>query len=91
MTNLIINFALAHQEFVYGAAAGYAIGHIPQMTLMVFHLAMKIPWLRAAIIKDPKKAKAIIDAIHDELDKDIDEEANSTQEPAAPTIVAPQK
>ena len=72
---MIQDYLQAHQQFIIGAAAGYAVGHIPQVVLMVFHLAMKIPWLRAAVVANPKQAKAIIDAIHDELDRDIDAEA----------------
>ena len=74
MSQMLLNFALSHQQYFLGLATGYAIAHIPEAVLFVFHLAMKIPWLRAAVVANPAKAKAIIDAIHDELDKDIDAE-----------------
>lgn len=77
MGDMIINFAIAHKDYFFGLATGYAISHIPQMVCYVFHLAMKIPWLRSAVIQNPKQAKAIVDAIRDELDKDIDDEVAS--------------
>lgn len=77
MGDIVINFALAHKDYFLGLATVYAISHIPQMVFYVFHLAMKIPWLRSAIVANPKQAKAIVDAIRDELDKDIDDEATS--------------
>lgn len=75
MTNLIINWAMNHQQYFIGLATGYALAHIPAMVLYAFQLAMKIPWLRAQVVANPKQAKEIVDAIAKELDKDIDEEA----------------
>jgi hypothetical protein len=54
---------------------GFALGHIDDLVDYAFHALMRIPMLRAWIVKNPDKAKATIDAIQKELDKDIDETA----------------
>jgi hypothetical protein len=82
--DMIVSFALAHREYFYGLATAYAISHIPQAVAFAFHLAMKWPWLRAAVVANPAQAKAIVDSIRSELDKDIDEEASPAPAPAAP-------
>lgn len=84
MTNLLINLALAHKEYLYGIATGYAIAHIPEAVLYLFKLAMRVPWLRAAILSNPKQSKEIIDSIARELDKDIDAEVAAEQPAALP-------
>lgn len=85
MGTIALNFVIAHQEYFIGVASGVAIAHIPQIVCYGFHLAMKVPWLRSAVVSNPKQAKAIVDAIAQELDKDIDEEAAA---PAAPPKAA---
>jgi predicted NBD/HSP70 family sugar kinase len=82
MSNLLINWALDHQQYFIGLASGYALAHIPAMVLYAFKLAMKVPWLRAQVVANPKQAKEIVDAIAKELDKDIDNEASASQPPA---------
>ena len=83
MGQLALNFIAAHQQYFLGIASGYAIAHIPWVVLIAFHAAMKIPWLRAQVVSNPAQAKAIVDAIMQELDRDIDAEAASAQ-PTAP-------
>lgn len=77
MTQMLLNYAVSHQQFFVGAATGYAIAHIPEATLFAFHLAMRIPWFRAAILANPEQAKKVVKAIADELSKDIDAEAGT--------------
>ena len=74
MGTLVLNFALAHKDYAIGVASCYAFTHIPEAVAFLFHLAMKWPLFRAAVVADPAKAKAIIDAIAKELEKDIDDE-----------------
>lgn len=88
--DLVVNFALAHREYFYGMATAYAISHIPQAVAFAFHMAMKWPLLRAAVVANPAQAKAIVDAIRDELDKDIDAEAAAPAPVAAPVPDAAQ-
>jgi hypothetical protein len=84
MGQLAISFITNHQQYFLGLATGWAFAHIPAAVLLAFHLAMKIPWLRAQVVANPAQAKAIIDAIHTELDKDIDDEAKAAA-PLPPT------
>jgi hypothetical protein len=84
MGQLAISFITNHQQYFLGLATGWAFAHIPAVVLAAFHLAMKIPWLRAQVVANPAQAKAIIDAIHTELDKDIDDEAKAAA-PLPPT------
>lgn len=83
--NFVMNLAVSHQEYLLGIASGYTLAHIPEATIFAFHLAMKIPWFRTAVISKPERSKAIIDAISGELKKDIDEEAKA----ATPASDAP--
>ena len=89
MSNIILNFALAHREYFLGLACGYAVAHIPEAVAFVFHQAMRIPWLRAAVVANPAKAKALIDAIQTELDKDIDAESAAAAPAAVPAAQPP--
>ena len=75
MGDLVLTWAAHHQQYFLGLATGYAVAHIPEAVCYAFHLAMRVPWLRAAIVADPAKAKSIIKAIETELEKDIDAEA----------------
>ena len=84
MGQLAISFVTNHQQYFLGLATGWAFAHIPAVVLAAFHLAMKIPWLRAQVVANPAQAKAIVDAIHDELDRDIDAEAKASA-PLPPT------
>ena len=77
MGDFAISFVLNHREYFEGLATGYAVCHIPQVVCFAFHTAMKVPWLRAAVIANPAQAKAIIAQIKDELDKDIDAEVGA--------------
>lgn len=72
---LLVSWATSHQQFVEGLAMGWALNHVPLVAGWAFHQALKWPWLRAAILKNPEQAKAIIDQVSKELEKDIDEEA----------------
>lgn len=83
MGQFALNFIVAHQQYFLGIASGFAIAHIPAVVLLVFHLAMKIPWLRSQVVSNPTQAKAIVDAIQNELDKDIDDEAAQAASPKA--------
>lgn len=83
MTDFAISWVLGHQQFFIGAATGYAIAHIPEAVYFAFHQAMKIPWLRVAVVKNPEQAKNILRLIESELEKDIDAEA--VTKPAEPT------
>lgn len=85
MENIVVSFLLAHREYFYGFASAYALTHIPQAVAFLFQKAMMVPMLRAAVVANPKQAKAVIDAIRDELDKDIDAEAAA----AGPIELAP--
>lgn len=79
-------FIMGHQGWFIGLAIGWILAHIPQIVLGSFKQAMKIPWVRGAVLKNPKQAKAIIDQIANELEKDIDEEvshAEGQEQPAA--------
>lgn len=84
MGQFAFNFAVAHREYLAGLASGYAIAHIPEAVLFLFHIAMRVPWLRAAVVANPTQAKAVVDAIAKELDKDIDSEAAGDTKPPAP-------
>ena len=88
MGNLAISFIQAHQQYFIGIATGWAFAHIPAVVLAVFRLAMRIPWLRAAVVANPAQAKAVIDSIQAELDRDIDAEAASSKA-AAPLPPTP--
>jgi hypothetical protein len=88
MGNIAISFIQAHQQYFIGIATGWAFAHIPAVVLAVFRLAMRIPWLRAAVIANPAQAKAVIDSIQAELDRDIDAEAASAKA-AAPLPPTP--
>lgn len=88
MGNLAISFIQAHQQYFIGIATGWAFAHIPAVVLAVFRLAMRIPWLRAAVVANPAQAKAVIDSIQAELDRDIDAEAASAKA-AAPLPPTP--
>ena len=82
MKNMLVNLAVAHKDFFIGAAVAYALGHVPEAVAFCFHQAMRVPFLRAAVTADPAKAKALIDQIAAELDKDIDQEASAPPPPA---------
>jgi len=75
MTQMLLNYAVSHQQFFVGAATGYALAHIPDATLFAFHQAMRVPWFRAAILSNPEQAKKVLRQIESELEKDIDAEA----------------
>lgn len=69
-------------------AIGYASAHAVQMSPSIagflFQQALKWPWLRAKIVANPARAKAIVDAVSQEIDKDIDTAATQpTTTPAA--------
>ena len=81
MENLIVSLVLSHQQLIEGAVIGFAFGHVPQIVAFAFHQAMRIPMLRAAVLKDPAKAKALVDSIQQELDKDIDAESAAAPPP----------
>ena len=83
MGQIALNFVVAHQQYFLGIASGYAIAHIPAAVLVVFHLAMKIPWLRSAVVNNPAQAKQIIDSIQKAIDDDIDAEAAAAKAPSA--------
>jgi hypothetical protein len=83
MGNIIANWAVAHQGLIEGMALGWSAAHIPWIVLQAFHVAMKIPWLRAQVVSNPKQAKAIVDNIAAELDKDIDAEAATVPVPSS--------
>ena len=88
MGNLAISFIQAHQQYFIGIATGWAFAHIPAVVLAVFRLAMRIPWLRAAVVANPAQAKQIIDSIQKAIDDDIDAEAASSKA-AAPLPPTP--
>ena len=79
---LIAHLVTNYQGMIEGAALTYAFTHIPQGVAFLFHQAMRWPWLRAQVLADPKRAKAIVDQIQQELDRDIDTESAQA---AAPT------
>jgi len=83
MTDMIVNFVLAHREYLYGFAIGYALGHVPQMVSFAFNTAMKVPFIRAAVLSNPEQLKKMIDEIEQTLDKEIDEEVAASK-PAPP-------
>lgn len=85
IVKLAIDYVMAHQQYFLGIATGYAVANIPKCVLLVFKFAMRVPWIRAAVVSNPAQAKAIVDSIRDELDKDIDAEAAAP----APTKPAP--
>lgn len=76
IVNFVVSYAVSHQDLITGFVVGYALGHVPQVIAFLFHQAMRVPFLRAAILSDPARTKKLIDDIHDELDKDIDAEAD---------------
>lgn len=86
---MLMNFVIAHKDYFLGLATGYALEHVPQAVAFLFHQAMRWPWLRGAILKDPARAKALVDSIRDELDKDIDAEAQAAKKPSPPTSPPP--
>lgn len=77
MENLLVSWALNHTQFFEGLATGWALAHVPTLTLYAFRAAMRVPWLRAAVVAHPDQAKAVINQIAAELDKDIDQEAKT--------------
>lgn len=82
-------FIISHQGWFIGLAIGWVLAHIPQIVLGSFKQAMKIPWIRNAVLKNPKQAKAIINQIADELEKDIDEEVSQEQPAPSVTVILP--
>lgn len=83
MGTLALNFALAHKDYLYGVASGYALTHVPQATAFAFHQAMRIPLLRELVLKNPDESKKVLDDIATELKKDIDAEALPKSVPPA--------
>lgn len=81
MENIIVGFLVSHHQLIEGAVIGFAFAHVPQVVAFAFHQAMRIPMLRAAVVKDPAKAKALVDSIAAEVDKNIDAEAASQPKP----------
>jgi hypothetical protein len=77
MQDIIVNYALAHKDYFYGIATGYALSHIPQAVHYAFHFAMKWPWLRSLVLRDPAQSKAVIDEVAKDLEKEIDEESGA--------------
>ncbi len=85
MGNMAMNWVVNHHEFLLGIAAGWAAANIPVLVGFVFDQAMKVPYLRSLVLRNPAKIKAYIKEIEDALEKEIDEEVeNSKKETPAP-------
>lgn len=84
MGNLIMSFLMSHQDYIIGIAVGYALANIPQMVGIVFNAAMKVPFLRAAVLKNPEGIKKAIDEVEQAIDKEIDEEVELEKKAAKP-------
>jgi len=82
---MAMNWVVNHHEFLLGIAAGWAAANIPVLVGFVFDQAMKVPYLRALVLRNPAKIKAYIKEIEDALEKEIDEEVElSKKELPAP-------
>ena len=79
--DIVASWAANHQQFLIGAAAGWGLNHIPLLVGLAFHQAMRWPWLRGLIIKNPEQAKALIAEVAKELEADIDKESAPPKAP----------
>lgn len=86
--DMAVNYALAHREFVYGAACAWALSHVALAVRFLFGLAMKLPWLRALVVGNPDQAKQVIDEAATELKADIDAEAAAKAQAVPPSAPA---
>ena len=77
----LTSYIVSNPGFLYGVAVGWALANIPKIVCFVFHQAIRVPFLRSAILSDPARSKAIIAQIQAELDKDIDQEAAAQAQP----------
>lgn len=73
----LTSYLLSHQQVLYGALFGFALGHIDDVVAYGFHLLMQVPTVRGWVVAHPDKAKAIVDAIQKDLDQLIDKEAQT--------------
>lgn len=78
MTEMLTNWGLSwvanHHQFLLGIAAGWAVAHVPLMVSFAFNQAMRVPYLRGLVLKNPEQIKAWIKEIEDTLEKEINEE-----------------
>lgn len=67
-------------------AAGFVFAHLPWILGGAFSLALKIPFVRSAILSNPERSKEMIDSIAKELDQDID---SLKYTPSVPEVSTP--
>ena len=89
MGKLVTDFALAHQDYVYGIACGALASHWPELLKMAFNKALDVPWFHRAILKDPAASKAIADKIDAVIDSAIDAAAKSDAVTTVPVPMSP--
>jgi hypothetical protein len=77
---LALNWAAAHQQFVYGAILGWAGSHPRVIVKALFQAAMKLPALDALVKAHGPALHAWVKEGADELVQDIDAQA----QPSAP-------
>jgi hypothetical protein len=84
----IQHFLQAHPLASVAAAyaAGIASANVGAIVVFLVHLLFRFPFTRAIIMRDPKRAKEIMDMIEEALDKEVDAEAAKAAQAA---VVAP--
>lgn len=80
MGNMLVNFALAHQQMVEGLILGAVLTHPTTLALALFNVVVKIPGVGPWIAKNPTEAKSFADG----FDKAIDEAIDKYSTPAEP-------
>ncbi len=97
MENWMIQWGLSwlqsHQQWIQGALAGWALSHPAMLMRWAWQGAVKVPGLRQALLSNPDGTKKFAEALLQEFERDVDEEAakpDSTP-PAKPNPAAENK
>ncbi len=85
MGQLAINFAIAHQQWIYGIAVGFLISNPGTLATWAFNAFVKIPGVGQWIAAHPDQAKAWADGFDKAIDAAIDKYSTTASAPTPPT------